>query len=83
MDARARVGVEVSAASASICAVVRDITRGAVRELGFGRLVPLFGEYVGKRGWLAPPFGEDETDVRPIAMLGSHGARIDWREERT
>lgn len=73
MDACARVGVEVSAARASGCAVVCDLTRGAFRELGFGRLVPLFGEYVGKRGGLATPFGEYGLDMRPIAML-SRGA---------
>jgi hypothetical protein len=71
MDACARVGVEVSATSASACAVVRDLARGAVGELGFGRLVPLFVEYVGKRGGLASPFGEYGMDVHPIAMLGA------------
>jgi hypothetical protein len=50
LGACARVGAEVSAARASDCGVVRDLARGAVRELGFGRLAPLFGEYVGKRG---------------------------------
>jgi hypothetical protein len=71
MDTCARVEVELTAASASECAVVRDLARGAVREPGLGRLVPLFGEYVGKRGGLASPFGEYGMDMRPIAMLGS------------
>jgi hypothetical protein len=70
MDACARVGVEVSAARASGCAVVRVLARGAVRELGFGRLVPLFEEYVGRQGGLASPFGEYGRDTHPIAMLG-------------
>jgi hypothetical protein len=74
MDACARVGVEVSAARASGRAVVGGLARGAVRELGFGGLVPRFGEYVGKRGWLAPPFEEYRTDVRPIAMLCNFAA---------
>ncbi len=66
MEACARVGIEVSAARATGCALVRDFARGAVRELGFGGLVPLFGEYVGKRGGLAPPFGEHGMDTRPL-----------------
>jgi hypothetical protein len=57
MDACARVGVEVSASRASGCVVVRDLARGADRELGLGGPVPLFGEY--------------GMDMRPIAILDS------------
>ncbi len=71
MNACARVEVELTAAIASDCAVARDLARGTVREPGLGRLVPLFGEYVRKRGGLASPLGEYGMDMRPIAMFGS------------
>jgi hypothetical protein len=60
----------VSAAKASDCAVVWDLSRGAVGDQGFGGLVPPFGDSVGKRGGLASPFGEYGMDMRPIALFG-------------
>ena len=80
MDARARLGVEVSPARASGYAVVRDLARGAVGELCFGRLVPLLWEYVRKRGGLASPFGEYGRDTHPVAMLGIRAVTSRQRE---